>query len=1389
MAINYSKFIPGVSQPVKQTGTINYSKFLSKKKEEEKKEEPAKPINQNAEKAKFTISNMFKSGQATTAPISTIPARTNTDGIDPALKVQGEKIVKNQPVIPTKPKPFSDLFKKNPERKEMTFNVGEGLSEEENKKAENTAGISGRDKLARHKNPMLDAMLVNAGITERQVEEAAPKSRLAAAGALLDMALPSQGIGQVTGSLRLASKVPGANLAENIGEAVKKIGKSDFIDEYSKLKKQPKFMPISQPAKEIKIGKITEEAKAIIKTQADDVVVTKKSLKHIADKPEKFPEDVVRRIPDIIQNPSEILEGKKLKTGEERFLFVKRNGGSAASVVEVSFEKNKNTVITVFKSDDKYLQKFKPLWKTGASSEAVLPSASAREALAGSRPEFSALKEAESFEKGTDNINVARQRGKVKSLAEREQDLIRREMEANLKKDFGGELENQYQAFKPLIRKLYGSYANFIDEAEDYAKIKTKALQKGILGEKIDNLLYSQEQSGDEVLDMFKDRIIGKVENKGVKTELTEERVALNQEIKTQKKLEKRGLKESYLKMRETQKEKKISDEQLKRLREKTGAKEWKNTSKTQIDDMRKELSRLKEGDRYIDSDQSEGLIEYVKKEFNENLFPDQAIMTEREVLKDYGIVLPKTRRGGIRAPILELELWKDGSAISLSRETLERNLERVAGSEADEIKNFVVNPTRKNETARIEFTNGLRTLMNDTIVKDMKIRVGSKEDALIQRFGEQRMVQQELWDQTKKIAKQRGVKKYKDLISMALQDDVPPGYPVNFSRGIDSEKFARLPGKVKENIELAVNDIKKIHKELKDLGEEGVLKQKSSDKWQDIRKATEYFREIYNDLLDRVNKERAKFGYEPIQKRKDYFRHFTEMEAAIDKVGNVFKQEDLPTQISGLTEFFNPGKPFSTAELRRKGGFFTESAIKGMDNYLDTISKQIYHIDSIQRGRAIEAYIRDAAEVNKKVKLPNLVANLHEYTNLLSGKKSAIDRAAESMLGRKIFVLANLVKQRTSANMIVGNISSALTNFIPFTEFLATTKKKEVAQGIFEAATSVFNKGYFDINGVESDFLKRRYPIQNIDLTKTKKAAEVAGWLFETVDKFTAKSVVSGKYFENLKKGMTAAEAILEADVYAGKMLADRSIGQLPNLMGAKIFAPVSQFQTEVNNVYSVITKDMPKLSEGNKIKLTRMIGEFIVYSYLFNEAYEKVSGRRPTIDIGYAISYMMGFEEEAKDKSFLERASKEAEDIAGNLPFVGSITGGRFPIGAGIPSLKPLAGDISDYTDGKWKKELAKPAFYLAPPFGGGQAKKTIEGIGAYREGEVRSKSGKTSLYSIKKSPANKVRTGLFGKYATPEAKEYFEGVNKKTTLPGLPKIPKLPKLPPLTKFPNQK
>ena len=650
--------------------------------------------------------------------------------------------------------------------------------------------------------------------------------------------------------------------------------------------------------------------------------------------------------------------------------------------------------------------------------------------------------------------------------------------------------------------------------------------------------------------------------------------------------------------------------------------------------------------------------------------------------------IKPPTVRGGIIPPELNLGKWKDKGTFSLARETLERNIDDIAGADAPKVKEFITEPIKKNELNRVEFVNNIRKEIDSKLGK---IKVNSVDDKLIQQFGEGRIILNELKGKT--------------------------------------------------------------------------------NNWNQVSELSTYFRQKYDDLLGIINKERQKFGYDLIPKRKDYFRHFQEIGNIIDQIGLIGKKGNLPTDISGITDIFRPGKPFTTAQLKRKGGKFTESAIKGMDNYLDSVSKQIFHIDSVQRARALEKYIRITGKEGL-AELPNFVANLGEYGNLLAGKAAKFDRAFESIFGRKFYQVMNTLRQRTGSNMIGANVSAAITNFIPFTQALSTTSKPAVLKGLFEGIGSPFVKEINKIDGVKSSFLTRRYPLQFIRADAGQFVKNTAGWLFGSIDKFASKSILSAKYYEGLSKGLNKIDAMKNADDYAAKVLADRSWGQLPNIFGSRTLGVLTQFQTEINNMVSFVSKDIFKLSKGNKLKIASSLGQFFIYSYLFNNVYEKVTGRRPTIDPIYATLTLAGQTSKGEGKPLKERAISAVEDIRENLPFVGGFTGGRFPIEAGLP-------DIMGILKGEktLKQEAVKPAYFLAPPTGGLQIKKTIEGLTDYLRGYNLSPKGKVR-FKVPQDKLSALQNILFGRYAGKTAREYFEqkqtpfSEQQSETIKGLPK-----------------
>lgn len=529
-------------------------------------------------------------------------------------------------------------------------------------------------------------------------------------------------------------------------------------------------------------------------------------------------------------------------------------------------------------------------------------------------------------------------------------------------------------------------------------------------------------------------------------------------------------------------------------------------------------------------------------------------------------------------------------------------------------------------------------------------------------------------------------------------------------------------------------------------------LMKESPKKAQNIIEANTYMRKVYDDLLNRWNEERAAHGIAPVAKRSDYFRHFQDMHSFINLFGFLSKKPELPTQISGITENFRSRMPWASAAMRRMGGPFTDDAIKGLDQYLNTTSRAIFHTDSVQRGRIFEKYLREAASARSDkglpdIGLPNFASNLNDWVNLVSGKQSKLDRAIESVAGRNMLPFLSKVTQQFSKNVIGGSISSAVTHAIPTVFALATMDTKSAVLGLMDTLRSPFLGDFTKISGVQSGFLTRRFGTNEIEKNMWQHASAILSKPFEVVDQFISRFAVAGKYSEGVAKGLSQEEAMHAADTYAARVIGDRSVGNLPNLMNTKTLGAITQFQIEVNDNLQVLLHDIPYEQHGNVIKVAQMYVKFAIYSYLFNQTMQAIKGSGKgldPIDLGLTLS---GLNQEGKGQDLPTRAGLAATDFAKELPFTSIPTGGQ------VPAFKPIQDIVTKLASGDVAGGASEAAEDYGSPIGGGvQAVKTYQGIQDVNKGATKNAKGQL-VADIPKTPINYVKGALFGPSAFPE------------------------------------
>lgn len=609
------------------------------------------------------------------------------------------------------------------------------------------------------------------------------------------------------------------------------------------------------------------------------------------------------------------------------------------------------------------------------------------------------------------------------------------------------------------------------------------------------------------------------------------------------------------------------------------------------------------------------------------------------------------------------------------------------------------------------------------------------------------------------------------------------------------------------------------------------------------VRAAVKIFHEVYDKLFQDMNRVRIENGYEPVNYLQGYFPHFQENEeggSILQKFARAAGIEGdvspLPATINGLTANFKPGIRYMANIQNRLGYATAYDALQGFDRYIEVATDVIFHTADIQRLRALATQIRYRAsdeglkqridaimmnpflnpdEANEQVTnltkegrygLSNFVDELDEYTNLLAGKKSRLDRGMEKLMGRRFYNVMKKFESRVGANMVAANVGSALTNFIPITQAWSQVSTADVLRGMWDTL-----KNYKTADGLDaaSTFINNRSGYRRLAMSTMDKVSAGAGWMMESIDTFTTGSVVRARYYQNLRRGMSEMSAMQEADQFASGVMADRSKGSTPTLYSARnpLVKLFTQFQLEVNNELSWIFKDMAQEERKKGVAaLAKAMFKFLIGAWIYNEFYESIVGRRPALDpldiindtVGDFTGYQLpntvqaavsGKWDFTKEKPGTYQAIKNLEgNIISEFPGTQALTilgvdealgldidSGRIAVASAIPNLgnieKALLAKNEDMAPAKKAQtignELLKPGLYLATPFGGGQIRKAYQGATAAARGgsyTVDNEGRDILQYPVYNgNAADRAKSWaqalLFGKTATEEAQSWVE------------------------------
>lgn len=465
------------------------------------------------------------------------------------------------------------------------------------------------------------------------------------------------------------------------------------------------------------------------------------------------------------------------------------------------------------------------------------------------------------------------------------------------------------------------------------------------------------------------------------------------------------------------------------------------------------------------------------------------------------------------------------------------------------------------------------------------------------------------------------------------------------------------------------------------------------------LKNAIQTYQQIYNEMYDAINDFLVSHGYNEIGFIKGYAPHFQKREAqqglfgALKALG-VEKESvsELPASIAGRTADFKPNMKWNPHMQSRKGSDTSYDIQQGFEQYLHYAAEMFYHTDDVMRirqavnwfrgeyaGETISQAIEDAQvdryksvewkkafleqhelietgrqyearTINKlydeyvsglfeKASPENLqkysefVTWLDNYANIVAGKQSLADRGLEYGGGRNALNMGSKLMRRFSAANVAGNLSSVLNQSAQL-PLIQQQLGSYLERAVFDMARGGIAKDNF----VErSDFLTDKRGVDKLTMDTGEKFISALFKPAELMDRLVSTVAVRGRYLQALSEGMTAEQAMKEADDFGRRVMGSRMKGAKPLGFESKTFVNqmLHVFQVEAANTFDfMVMSDMPQAvretakTKGKAAAARHVAGYVVGYlmnAFLLNRLTDELYGGSPApFDLmGWALNF----------------------------------------------------------------------------------------------------------------------------------------------------------------------
>jgi hypothetical protein len=413
---------------------------------------------------------------------------------------------------------------------------------------------------------------------------------------------------------------------------------------------------------------------------------------------------------------------------------------------------------------------------------------------------------------------------------------------------------------------------------------------------------------------------------------------------------------------------------------------------------------------------------------------------------------------------------------------------------------------------------------------------------------------------------------------------------------------------------------------------------------------------------------------------------------------------------------------PFLEKRLGAKG--YKQDVWQALDAYTKRATRKANIDDALQA-------IQDKA--GSSLEFSNLEKSqfdyIQKYISSVNMRPTNIDNLIDNSLKgvfgyklgqRPVNRIAGVMRRVTYRGMLGGNIGSALRNISQGVNTYATLGERDTILGY----AKLFSKE--NIQELKDQGIFANNFIQDRSINATRKMVEKADkglWLlFDTAEKINRGSAYLGGKTKALRQGKSEQEAIDYAKSIVRKTQFNYDPVDTPVTMSSDIVKTLMQFQT-----YTV--KQTEFLTELAKDRNFAALARYAIG--------------------GYAFVYTIGqaFEMEPKELLPINSDTWSRYELAPSAKLPKEIIKALANIPDEYGNERDIEEKIKDITDSLWG---------VIP--GGMQIKKTLRGMEAVEEGGSYDAAGRKQ-FEVGGTPAKDAQALIFGKYANPEAKQYFD------------------------------